>query len=82
MDAQTTQMLQSNTTRNYEQAAAAATKADRIPATTAGSAAASVADRPGMPRQQSWKMSDFKGQQQGQMLAGVGGGHGYTSTQK
>lgn len=74
--------LQSTSTDNYEQAAAAATKANQIPATTAGSVAASVADRPGAPlRQQSWKMSDFKGQQQGQMVAGRGGaGQGYSST--
>ncbi|KAK3057006.1 hypothetical protein LTR09_002044 [Extremus antarcticus] len=74
--------LQRTTTDNYEKAAAAATKANQIPATTAGSVAASVADRPGaLQRQQSWKMSDFKGQQQGQMMAGRGsGGQGYSST--
>jgi hypothetical protein len=74
--------LQRRTTDNYEQAAAAATKAGQIPATTAGSAAASVTDRPGAKRQQSWKISDFKGQQQGQMLAGRPGGQGYSTTQK
>ena len=74
-------ILQSPTTDNYEKAAAAATRADHIPATTAGSAAASVADRPGMQqRQPSWNMSDLKGQHQGQMLAEKAGRHGYTST--
>lgn len=74
--------LQRRTTNNYEQAAAAAAKAGQLPATTAGSAAASVNDRPGAQRQQSWKMSDFKGQQQGQMLAGKAVGQGYSTTQK
>jgi hypothetical protein len=73
--------LTRKTTDNYEQAAAAATKAGSIPATTAGSVAASVTDRPGMPaRQQSWKMSDFKGQQQGQMMAAKVSGQGYSTT--
>lgn len=49
--------LQHETTTHYEQAAAEATKADRIPATTAASAAASLSDRPGAKRQQNWKMS-------------------------
>lgn len=74
--------LQRRTTNNYEEAAAAATKAGELPATTAGSAAASVTDRPGVQRQQSWKMSDLKGQQQGQMLAGKVVGQGYSTTQK
>ena len=82
VDAHNKPTLQRKTTDNYEQAAAAATKAGHIPATTAGSAAASVTDRPGVQRQQSWKMSDFKGRQQGQMLADKASGHGYTSTQK
>ena len=74
-------MLQRKPTDNYEKAAAAATRSDRTAATTAGSVAASVTDRPGAQRQQSWKMSDLKGHQQGQMLAGVPGGQGYSSTQ-
>jgi hypothetical protein len=74
--------LQRRTTNNYEEAAAAATKASQLPATTAGSAASSVTDRPGVQRQQSWKMSDLKGQQQGQMLAGKVVGPGYSTTQK
>ena len=48
--------LQRKPTNHYEQAAAAATKADQIPATTAGSVAASVNNGPGAKRQQSWKM--------------------------
>lgn len=68
--------------RNYEQAAAAATKADQVPATTAGSAAASVTDRTGAMRQQSWQMSDLKGQKQEQMVSGKAAGPGYSSTQK
>lgn len=74
--------LQRRTTNHYEEAAAAATKAGQIPATTAASAAASVTDRPGVQRTQSWKMSDLKGQQQGQMLAGKVVGQGYSTTQK
>ena len=74
--------MQRKTTNNYEQAAAEATKTGQMPATTASSAAASVTDRPGMQRQQSWKRSDLKGQQQSQMLAGVTSGQGYSSTQK
>ena len=74
--------LQRRTTNNYEEAAAAATTSGQLPATTAGSAAASVNDRPGMQREQSWKMSDLKGQQQGQMLAGKAAGQGYSTTQK
>lgn len=74
--------LQRKSTNHYEQAAAAATKAGQIPATTASSAAASVDDKQGLQRQQSWKMSDFKGQQQGQMLACKPSGQGYSSTQK
>ena len=75
--------LQKMTTNNYEQAAVTATRSGQIPATTAASAAAFVTDRPGVQRQQSWKMSDFKGQQQGQMLAGkMSGGQGYSSVQK
>lgn len=69
-----------STTTHYERAAAEATRADHIPATTAGSVLASVTDRPGMMRQPSWKMADLKGQQQGQMLAGVVSGHGYSTT--
>ena len=75
-------VLQRRITNNYEEAAAAATKAGQIPATTAASAAASVTDRPGVQRQQSWKMSDLKGQQQGQMLAEKAAGQGYSTTQK
>ena len=82
VDAHQKPILQRKTTDNYEQAAAAATKAGQMPATTAGSAAASVTDRPGVQMQQSWKRSDFKGQQQGQMLAGVPSGQGYSTTQK
>lgn len=74
--------MQRRTTNYYEEAAATATKSGQIPATTAASAAASVNDRPGVQRQQSWKMSDLKGQQQGQMLAGKAGGQGYSTTQK
>lgn len=75
--------LQRRTTNHYEQAASAATQTGQLPATTAGSVAASVADGPGMPkRQQSWKMSDFKGQLQEQMLAsGVVGGHGFSGSE-
>jgi hypothetical protein len=82
VDASGKPTLQRKTTNHYEQAAAAATKANQIPATTAGSVQASVTDRPGVQRQQSWKMTDFKGQQQGQMVAGKSGGQGYSSTAK
>lgn len=82
VDAHDKPTLQRKTTNHYEQAAAAAAKTDQIPATTAGSVVASVTDRPGPNRQQSWKMSDLKGQQQGQMLAGMTSEHGYSSTQK
>ena len=82
VDAQAKPILQRKHTNHYERAAAAATKADEIPATTAWSAAASVTDRPGMQRQQSWKRSDLRGQQQAQMLAGRAGGQGYSITQK
>ncbi|KAK3699271.1 hypothetical protein LTR37_016514 [Vermiconidia calcicola] len=81
VDTQAKPTLQRKHTNHYERAAAAATKADEIPATTAGSAAASVTDRPGMQRQQSWKRSDLRGQQQAQML-GRASGQGYSSTQK
>ena len=74
--------LKRQPTNHYEEAAAAATKAGQLPATTASSAAASMTDRPGVHRQQSWKMSDLKGQQQGQMLAGTRIGLGYSTTHK
>lgn len=72
--------LQRTPTDNYTRAATAATQTGSLPATTASSVAASVTDRPGMPRQQSWKMSDFKGRQQGLMVEGKAGGLGYSST--
>jgi len=69
-------------TNHYEQAAAAATKADIIPATTANSAAVSVADGPGAKRQQSFKMSDFKAQQSNQSCVCNDCDHGFSTTQK
>lgn len=82
VDTQQKPSLQRKTTNHYEQAAASATKAGELPATTAGSAAANVTDRPGAQRQQSWKRSDLKGHQQGQMLANLPSTHGYSTTQK
>lgn len=73
--------LPSTSTKHYEQAAAEATRAGHIPATTAASAVASVTDRPGTMRQPSWKMSDLKGQQQSQLVSNAPGGHGYSTTQ-
>ena len=69
-------------TTHYEAAAVHATQHHAQPATTASSAAASVSSPagPAAPlRQQSWKMSDFKGQQQAQMVDARAGGQGYST---
>ena len=75
VDATQKPTLQRKTTNHYEQAAAGATTAGQPPAATA-------TDRPTVDRQQSWKRSDLKGQQQGQMLSNVAEGQGYSTTQK
>lgn len=73
--------LQRRTTNHYEEAAAAAAAAKKEDTTTEDSGNVPAgSDRPGFQRQQSWKMSDFKGQQQGQMLAGSTKEQGYSST--
>jgi hypothetical protein len=63
--------LQRQTTNHYEKAVAAASQSK-----TAGSESG---EKPGLDRQQSWKMSDLKREHAEKMLNGQPSGQGYSS---
>lgn len=78
-DAHGKPVLIRKTTDNYEQAAAAAAKSTNQ---TTGTGAISGTDRPGIGRQQSWKMSDMKREHYEKLLDGQTNAQGYASTTK